>query len=113
MDDVKGRRQHGGDEDAGDKLPFHEDLSFPWRLWSLLEAGQHDDVIAWVTEGVAFRIHDEEALTKVVLPKFFPNMSKLKSFKRQLSAYSFSYVRSGKFQGACKSGFVHTQTCSL
>ena len=89
-----------------DAAMFHDDLSFPWRLFQLLEMGTYDHIISWVAEGIAFRIVDENALVNVVLPRFFNKMSKLKSFKRQLSAYGFSYIRSGKYQGACKSASV-------
>lgn len=81
---------------------FHEDLSFPWRLYNLLQLQTFDSIVSWVPDGTAFLIINEERFTKEILPRFFPKMSKLKSFKRQLSAYGFSYIRSGVHVGACK-----------
>jgi hypothetical protein len=81
---------------------FHEDLSFPWRLFSLLNMKSFDHIVSWVRDGTAFQIHDEEEFANVILPQFFPKMSKIKSFKRQLSAYTFTYIRSGRYEGSCK-----------
>lgn len=82
---------------------FQEDLSFPWRLYNLLQLEMFEDLVTWVPNGRAIKIVNEDRFTTEILPRFFPNMSNIKSFKRQLSAYNFSYIRSGKHAGACKS----------
>lgn len=81
------------------------DLSFPYRLFNMLNQAERykfQDVISWVQKGTAFLIHNEDRFTDEVLPEFFPNMKKLKSFRRQLSAYSFTSIRGGPMEGACK-----------
>ncbi|KAG7373188.1 HSF-type DNA-binding protein [Nitzschia inconspicua] len=93
--------EEGGSKSEHSKYSVvHEDLSFPWRLYNLLQVEMFEDIIAWVPDGTAFVIVNEQQLIGKILPKFFPKMSKMKSFKRQLSAYGFSYIRSGKHSGA-------------
>ncbi len=93
---------HSPNEPPMFRLP---DLSFPWRLMEILsqaEANGFAHVVSWVCDGTAFQIYDEPTFEEAVLPKFFPRMTKMKSFKRQLTAYNFSYVRIGVNRGACK-----------
>ena len=81
------------------------DLSFPYRLLNLLneaERYQFEDVVSWVQKGTAFLIHNEARFVAEILPLYFPNMKKIKSFRRQLSAYSFASMRFGPIAGACK-----------
>jgi hypothetical protein len=97
------------DDDAPSKIVarplMSSDLSFPYRLFNMLNQAERykfQDVISWVQKGTAFLIHNEDRFTDEVLPEFFPNMKKLKSFRRQLSAYSFTSIRGGPMEGACK-----------
>jgi hypothetical protein len=97
------------DDDAPSNIAarplMSSDLSFPYRLFNMLNQAERykfEDVISWVQQGTAFLIHSEDRFTNEVLPEYFPNMKKLKSFRRQLSAYSFTSIRAGRIKGACK-----------
>lgn len=73
----------------GHSVYFIEHL-FPSKLWRILddaERCEYDHIISWVDNGMAFQIHDRESVIPI-LEKYF-NMSKYKSFLRQLQAYGF------------------------
>lgn len=91
------------------------DLAFPYRLFNLLrDAEQYNfiDIVSWVRNGTAFQIHNEERFVRDVLPQHFPNMSKLKSLQRQLSAYSFTTIRAGRYDVACEFCFKNFTNCN-
>jgi len=70
-------------------LYFIEHL-FPSKLWRILDDAErcgYDHVISWVDNGTAFQIHDRKSVIPI-LEKYF-NISKYKSFLRQLQAYGF------------------------
>jgi len=80
------------------------DLSFPWRLFIMLEdslkAG-FDEIVSWTVNGAAFEVHDQPKFVATILPRYF-KMTKYNSFTRQLYAYGFSWIRSGEGKGGCK-----------
>jgi hypothetical protein len=51
----------------------------------------HDDIVSWLPNSRAFRIHRREDFAKSILPRYF-STTKIKSFLRQLNIYSFSRV---------------------
>lgn len=69
------------------------DLSFPLRLFILLRDADQDfpSIISWMssTNGTTFQVHDQVALEKSVLPKYFKSVIKFSSFRRQLLGYGF------------------------
>ena len=52
------------------------------------------EVVSWLADGKAFRIHDETAFVNTTMKMFF-KQSKFKSFTRQLYIYGFLRVLSG------------------
>jgi hypothetical protein len=70
---------------------------FPMQLYSMLEAASlfdFEDVVSWVPTGDGFKIHAREAFETNIMPRFFKNQTKLKSFLRQLNLYKFNRVMS-------------------
>jgi hypothetical protein len=76
---------------------------FPWRLHEMLEAleacGQ-DNIASWLPDGKSFKIHDSQAFTKDIIPKWFKHKC-YKSFQRQLHLYGFHRANEGDNRGAC------------
>eukprot|EP01040_Poterioochromonas_malhamensis_P016106 gene16106-18191_t len=82
-------------------------LSFPQRLFLLLN---HDDngSVAWCEEDPrAFRILDKDRLMVETIPHFF-QMSNFRSFLRQLNNYGFARCRDQKM---IRYQFSHPQFC--
>ena len=74
--------------------PIPPDLSFPWRLFRLLQDVSdtpNGDIIAWTDKGKAFQIKNQKGLEQDLLPTYF-NTSKYESFRRQLLNYGFQCV---------------------
>eukprot|EP00980_Cylindrotheca_fusiformis_P002682 scaffold624_cov150-Cylindrotheca_fusiformis.AAC.15 len=67
--------------------------SFPYKLHQLLTDVESNkelsDIISWLPTNDGFRIHKPVVFEEVLLKKFFPKQSKIKSFKRQLQYYGF------------------------
>jgi hypothetical protein len=70
-------------------------LGFPYRLYGLLEEAQKtgfQDIISWLPCGTAFKVHDADAFEDYIIPSRF-DMTKYKSFQRQLNLYSIKQRR--------------------
>jgi hypothetical protein len=61
---------------------------------------EYSKIVSWAENGRAIRIHDRSLFAEVILPKFFPGMSHIKSFQKQLGLYGFRRVRSGPGKGS-------------
>mmetsp|Transcript_7182 Transcript_7182/g.21170 ORF Transcript_7182/g.21170 Transcript_7182/m.21170 type:complete len:652 (-) Transcript_7182:191-2146(-) len=78
-------------------------LTFPWRLHAVLEAAESNGferIISWLPGDVAFKVHDAGAFEVEIIPKYLPNMTRYKSFLRQLNLYSFLRITKGEYQGS-------------
>jgi len=74
-------------------------LSFPQKLFVLLEQ-EKPDVISWVgPDHAKFMIFDMERFQSCIAPKYFKH-TKLSSFQRQLNLYGFRRITKGEFTGA-------------
>lgn len=67
-------------------------ILFPTKLRCILddavtEGNEH--IVSWLPDGKAFKIHNPEAFTKVILRRYF-RQTMFKSFTRQLYHYGFS-----------------------
>jgi hypothetical protein len=81
---------------ACDDTPWKPEL-FPYRMYDLLEAAEQDgfeEIISWLPDGKAFKIHSRLAFETKVLPVYFPTMTSYKSFRRQLNLYGIYQDRS-------------------
>lgn len=79
-------------------------VPFPQRLFHLLklvEQNGWEDIISWVDDGTGFKVHDREKFEKLLLVKYF-NTTRYASFTRQLHAYDFDCIRTGRQTGICK-----------
>lgn len=66
-------------------------LQFPWKLHVLLdeaEEGDFHNIVSWLPNGIAFKVHNKERFSDEVLPKYFTS-SKFKSFQRNLNLWGF------------------------
>jgi hypothetical protein len=76
-------------------------LRFPFQLHDMLQDASRkgfESVIAWLPCGTAFKIHNQDIFTQVILPKYF-NMKRYQSFQRQLHWYTFDKVTKGYNNG--------------
>jgi len=81
---------------ASSKLPF------VWKLYEMLEdveINDQQDIVSWVEDGKAFKVHKMKAFVDEIIPKYF-RQSKYKSFQRQLYFYDFHRVPGGPNAGA-------------
>lgn len=75
-------------------LPDRLQTTFPEKLYQLindLEKEGKEDIVSWIFEGKAFKIHQPEVFIRDTVPKYFRHKS-LDSFKRQLNNYCFERV---------------------
>lgn len=79
--------------------------SFPYKLHQLLTELENNDelssIISWLPSGEGFRIHQPLAFENVLLKKYFPRQSKIKSFKRQVQYYGFENLGKGSYTHPC------------
>mmetsp|Transcript_13524 Transcript_13524/g.28546 ORF Transcript_13524/g.28546 Transcript_13524/m.28546 type:complete len:243 (-) Transcript_13524:245-973(-) len=70
-------------------------LPFAWKLYEMLETVQRKcvdtDIVSWVDDGTAFKVHDLKRFVEKIVPAYF-KQSKYKSFQRQLYFYGFKRV---------------------
>lgn len=79
-------------------------LPFVWKLYEMLadvESQGKEDIVSWVDDGSAFRVHKLNEFVDDVIPLYF-KLSKYKSFQRQLNFYQFTRISSGPYTGAYK-----------
>ena len=64
--------------------------------------GEQEDshVVSWQPHGRCFVIHDPQAFKQVLLPRYFPKLSKVTSFQRQLNLYGFQRITQGLDKGS-------------
>jgi hypothetical protein len=61
-------------------------------------------IVSWQPHGRAFRVHQPKAFAITVMPRYFQQQKKYKSFQRQLHIYGFHRIRKGVDKGA----YFHT-----
>jgi hypothetical protein len=69
---------------------LHNDaLAFPLKLNDLLENAEKDgdqDIVSWLEDGKAFRIHNRDAFCEKIMKLYF-KQSKFTSFTRQVCGH--------------------------
>ena len=76
--------------------------AFPIKLLKLLEdvvSHGKEDIISWRPSGWAFKVHDRERFASEIMSRYF-RMSKMSSYRRQLSMYGFGRIQAGPDQGS-------------
>lgn len=74
---------------------------FPVKVYEMLENAvkqKFDHIVSWNEAGTGFMVHDKDHFTKEIVPHYF-NLTKYKSFQRQLSLYGFQRVTVGPNKG--------------
>lgn len=68
------------------------EFNFPRKVYRMLDDSEnnpaHREIVSWVEEGMAFKVHNKKAFVEQILPIYF-DMSQYASFRRQLNMYSF------------------------
>jgi len=80
------------------------ELKFPCKLYRMLmdtESKGLTHIVSWHKDGLCFRVHDQEAFVKEILPQYFKK-SKYRSFQRQCNLYGFHRITAVKpFWDSC------------
>ena len=78
-----------------------DESRFPFRLYNMLEQAHtegYEAVVSWLPNGRAFRVHKREEFMKRIAQKYC-NVTKYKSFLRQLNLYKFERESQGPDKG--------------
>jgi hypothetical protein len=59
-----------------------------------------ENIVSWQPHGKAFRVHQPEVFASTVMPRYFKQQTKYKSFQRQLHLYGFRRINKGIDSGA-------------
>lgn len=92
------------DNNGAEVKMFHI-LQFPWKVHRLLEESERngdDDIISWLTDSKAFKVHNREEFSRRIMPDYF-NSSKYKTFQRSLHLWGFE----SEFKGSDKGAYFH------
>lgn len=60
---------------------------FPMTLHEMLEEAERehkDHIVGWDPDGLSFKIHKPNEFAKTIMPRYFKNQSKFRSFQRQV-----------------------------
>jgi len=81
-----------------DTLNVFAKFAFPFKLHAILEDSSnsnnnYDAIISWHPSGLAFKIHKPKEFATTILPHYFPNQTKFRSFQRQLYIYGFERIK--------------------
>ena len=68
----------------------NQTLSFPVKLYAILENANYESIISWAPHGRAFVVHDPNQFMSGIAPQFF-HQSKYRSFTRQLNIWCFRW----------------------
>lgn len=85
-------------------------LPFAWKLYEMLETVHKNkvdtDIVSWVDDGKAFKVHDLKRFVDEIVPTYF-KQSKYKSFQRQLYFYGFTRESSSGKEGHTPGSYRH------
>jgi hypothetical protein len=90
------------DANANDVARPKAKMVFPCVLYQMLQDADdkgQEDIVSWVSQGRAFRVHNTEKFVSNILPKYF-SQTKITSFQRQLNMYCFVRITTGQDKGA-------------
>ncbi|KAL7574126.1 hypothetical protein ACA910_014812 [Epithemia clementina (nom. ined.)] len=77
---------------------------FPLKLYEMLDQiDRHEDesnIVSWQPHGRCFVIHNAQQFRDALLPRYFPKLSKVTSFQRQLNLYGFQRITQGLDKGS-------------
>lgn len=57
-------------------------------------------IVSWQPHGRCFAIRNAQAFREILLPRYFPKLSKVTSFQRQLNLYGFQRITQGLDKGS-------------
>jgi hypothetical protein len=92
--------EHNDDDNDVEELSLSEH-SFPWKLHLMLDHAEkknYSDVVSWVKDGSAFKVHKSREFVEKVMPIYF-DQTKYESFRRQLNMYGFTRMSRGEDRG--------------
>ncbi|CAB9498633.1 shock factor protein 4 [Seminavis robusta] len=77
--------------------------NFPLRLYRILyeaERNGFSDIISFLPNGRAFKVHDRDRFLRDIMPRYFGGSSRTNTFLKQLNLYNFQRQGDGKDKGA-------------
>ena len=86
------------DKEHDDERSQSEQHTFPWKVHTMLEEAEREgfqQIVSWVKDGTAFRVHDTNEFVAKVMPNYF-DQTRYESFRRQLNLYGFDRVSKGR-----------------
>ena len=86
------------------RAPVSSQMQFPGKLHNMMDYVEQEglqDVISWVQDGTALKVHQPKKLVEI-LPLYF-SQTKFRSFERQLNMWHFDRIQQGPNRGA----FIH------
>ena len=104
-DDSRSSRKESrtGMLEAGD---FGTVEAFPLILRKMLDEAEQKDfqnIVSWQPDGRSFKIHKNDVFAATIMKNYF-NLTKFKSFQKQLNLYRFATLHRGPFKGS----YYHT-----
>ena len=77
--------------------------AFPLKLYEMLHQVERDGfshIVSWQPHGRCFSIHQANEFKESLLPRYFPKLTKVTSFQRQLNLYGFQRITQGLDKGS-------------
>ena len=65
-----------------------------------VEKTGNEDIVSWQKNGRSFKVHKPKEFVVKIIPRYFSNQTKYKSFQRQLHLYNFQRIRKGPEAGS-------------
>ncbi|KAL7536388.1 hypothetical protein ACHAXR_007131 [Thalassiosira sp. AJA248-18] len=84
---------------AATSVPVPNTKTFPETLFDIISSERYAHIIAWLSHGRGFIIHDKHRFASMILPMYFDG-AKFTSFTRRLKRWSFVRVPRGPELGA-------------
>ena len=91
--------QHSRDVSKNVKRGPHFENTFPAILYNILRQPELSFVITWLSHGHCWKVLNREKMVTDILPLYF-NMTKYKSFMRQINGWGFIRVKKGVNKGS-------------
>jgi hypothetical protein len=77
-------------------------IQFPWRLHEMLDNADVEgfsDIVSWLPGNTnSFKVHQPGVFVEVIMPRYF-EMTKFKSFRRQINMWGFERIKGGLGKG--------------
>jgi len=98
-------------------VPGMDKKTFPWILHEMLELADqvgYEKIVSWLPDGKSFKVFYPKKFVQNIMPNYFLEQSKYKSFQRQLNLWGFVRLPTGPGKGGYSHPyFVHENRIAL